>query len=345
MKTERIGIASAGNWIVDRVKMVDRIPERGLLANILSESLSTGGAPSNVLMDLARLKAPFPLAGIGIIGNDPEGDFVLKKCREHHIDIHGLIRTHYARTSYTDVMNEVETGVRTFFHHRGANASFSIEHVNVQGLTCRHFHLGYLLLLDAIDAPHPTEGTVAAALLKEVKQAGITTSVDVVSEDSDRFRLIVPPALKYTDFLIINEIEASRIVGIPVRKRDQSLDGTAVTEAVEKIFALGSMRMVAVHMPEGVYVRESDGTRFSRGSLHLPQGFIKGTLGAGDAFCAGMLYGIHEQWPTEKAVDLGIATATACLADPSATDGIPAMPEVLRLTSQFNRDPAPVQMT
>ena len=66
--TQRVGITAAGNWIVDRVKRVDCLPGRGMLANIKDQIFSPGGAPANVLHDLARLKAPFPLAGLGVVG-------------------------------------------------------------------------------------------------------------------------------------------------------------------------------------------------------------------------------------------------------------------------------------
>jgi hypothetical protein len=37
------GIACAGNWIVDSVKVVDFYPPENALANILSESMGGGG--------------------------------------------------------------------------------------------------------------------------------------------------------------------------------------------------------------------------------------------------------------------------------------------------------------
>lgn len=48
----RCGVAAAGNWIVDHVKVIDAYPEQDTLATILSESRGTGGAPYNVLIDL-----------------------------------------------------------------------------------------------------------------------------------------------------------------------------------------------------------------------------------------------------------------------------------------------------
>jgi sugar/nucleoside kinase (ribokinase family) len=50
-------------------------------------------------------------------------------------------------------------------------------------------------------------------VLKQFQDAGIATSIDVVSEDSDRFPQIVKPALKYTDYAILNEFEAGKTTG------------------------------------------------------------------------------------------------------------------------------------
>jgi len=85
-------------------------------------------------------------------------------------------------------------------------------------------------------------------------------------------------------------------------------------------------------------------TGFSRGSLNLPPDFIKGTAGAGDAFCAGMLYGIHEAWDYMEAMRLGAAAAAACLTHPSTTDGMLAFAQVMELSQRFPESPAPVRV-
>ena len=62
-----------------------------------------------------------------------------------------------------------------------------------------------------------------ARLLAHAKERGIKTSIDVVSETGERFGRLVPPALRYTDYCIINEIEASRSTGIQLRAEDGAL--------------------------------------------------------------------------------------------------------------------------
>ncbi len=343
MKSEvgkREGIACAGNWIVDHVKMVDHLPGRGMLGNIQSETPGTGGAPFNVLVDLARMGAAFPLVGIGVVGHDSGREFIDRICGSCHIDISGLVTVEDAETSYTDVMTESGSGDRVFYHYRGANAIFGIEHVPISTMSCRIFHLGYLLLLDRMDEPDETYGTAAARLLSQVQKAGIKTSVDVVSEESDRFQQIVPASLRYTNYLMLNEIEIGRTTGRKVRTANGLLDGSAVKEAVDALYELADMDLVVVHMPEGAYLRTRDGQCLSRGSLVLPERYIQGTVGAGDAFCAGMLYGIHEAWDNGEAMMLGASAAAASLAHPSATDGMMPLAKVMELAAKFpERDP------
>jgi sugar/nucleoside kinase (ribokinase family) len=341
---ERRGIASGGNWIVDRVKQVDCLAGRGMLANVRSEQFSTGGAPANVLADLARMNSPFPLWGVGMVGDDADGRFIVDAFRKLGVNVRHIQITRKAPTSFTDVFNEERSGNRAFYHHRGANALFGPEQVPVAQLTCRIFHLGYILLLDGMDQPDPEYGTAAARLLYRLQAAGILTSVDVVSEEGDRFKTFVPPALRYVDYLILNEIEAARTVGRVVRNTDGSLDGPALIEAVDALYQFGNMRLAAVHMPEGVYVRTREGKRFSRGSLQLPEGFIAGAVGAGDAFCAGMLFGLHEGMPLDEAAHLGSSCAAASLSQPGASEGVRPLGEILALGRQFPERPPPVRV-
>lgn len=341
-KKTRTGIAAGGNWIADRVKIVDRLPGRGMLGNILSQAVGTGGAPANVLVDLARMGAPFPLSGYGVVGNDADGRYVVESARKQGLDMSGIVFTDAAPTSFTDVMSESGTGDRSYFHCRGANALFGPEHVNIALLDCRIFHLGYLLLLDRMDQPDPQHGTVAAQFLHAIQAAGIKTSVDVVSEESDRFHLLVPPALKYVDYLILNEIEAGRAVERRVRRENGTLDPSALRITAESLHALGAMTFVAIHMLEGVFVMEKNGRGFSIGSLIVPPAFIRSTAGAGDAFCAGMLYGLHEGWDLRRAAETGIACATACLSDDTTTGGVGSLAECLSLLKRFPHRPPPV---
>src|SRR5512137_2335352 len=101
-KTNRRGLLAGGNWIIDQVKLIDVYPQREQLANISSQHQGTGGAPYNVLIDLAKLGAGFPLFAAGLVGKDALGQIILEDCRRHKIDARHLRATPQANTSYTD---------------------------------------------------------------------------------------------------------------------------------------------------------------------------------------------------------------------------------------------------
>jgi sugar/nucleoside kinase (ribokinase family) len=86
----RRGLLAGGNWIIDQVKMIDVYPQPEQLSNIRSQSQGTGGAPYNVLIDLAKSGAPFPLLAAGLVGEDSLGEQILEDCRQHHIDVRYL---------------------------------------------------------------------------------------------------------------------------------------------------------------------------------------------------------------------------------------------------------------
>ncbi len=335
----RSGLLAGGNWIVDQVKIIDVYPQPEQLANIGSQAQGTGGAPYNVLIDLAKLGVSFPLFAAGLVGKDAFGRFILDDCRKHQIDTRFLRSTAGAPTSYTDVMTEINGGRRTFFHHRGANALWDGADLDFARVRARN-----LLLLDALDAPDKRRGTKAAALLAAAQEAGMKTSVDVVSEDSDRFAKVVAPALKHVDYCILNEIEAGKTSGFKVRQPDGKLDTVALRHAAGALLQMGVRELVVIHFPEGGFVRTRKGEDRWQSSFGLPAKSIAGTAGAGDAFCAGVLLGLHEGWELQRCLETAVCVATASLAHATCTGGIKPLKATLDLVRKYRFRP-PLEST
>jgi sugar/nucleoside kinase (ribokinase family) len=331
----RCGLLAGGNWIIDQVKLIDVYPQPEQLGNIRGQSQGTGGAPYNVLIDLAKSGAPFPLFGAGLVGKDSLGKQILDSCRTHKIDARHIATTTKAPTSYTDVMTEQGHGRRTFFHARGANALWNGDDLDFQKSKARIFHLGYLLLLDALDQPDSKFGTKAARLLAQAQVAGLKTSVDVVSEDSDRFTKIVCPALKHVDYCILNEIEAGKTTGFKVRHANGKLDSVALRHAAGALLEHGVRELIVIHFPEGAFARTRAGEDAWQSSLKLPANYIAGTAGAGDAFCAGVLFGLHEGWELKKCLLTGVCIAAASLSDATCTAGVKSLNASLALAKKY----------
>ncbi len=336
----RRGLLAAGNWIIDQVKLIDVYPQPEQLANIRSQAQGTGGGPYNVLVSLAKANAPFPLAGAGLVGKDGLGDAILQDCRKHKIDTRYLRATNQSPTSYTDVMTETSSGRRTFFHNRGANALWRGEDIDFSKTKAAFFHLGYLLLLDAMDEADAKYGTKAARLLAAAQAAGLRTSVDAVSEDSERFPKIVVPALKHADYCICNEIEAGKTTGFKIRQPNGTLDTVALRHAAGALLQCGVRELVVIHFPEGAFARTRKGEDLWQSSVKLPTRYIAGTAGAGDAFCAGVLWGLHEGWELARSLQTAVCMAAASMSDPTCTAGIKKLDECLALGKKYKFRPS-----
>lgn len=328
---KRNGICVAGNMIVDILYPIERWPKQSELTTITDGiSRSTGGALCNVIVDLAKLDPDLPLKAVGVMGNDSEGDFISTQlCTHQNIDMSGVVRQ--GSTSFTAVMSNNETKQRTFFQFRGANALFSEEHIDWDTIPSKLLHIGYILLLDALDQPDDKYGTKMARLLSHAQAHGIKTSIDVVSEASDRFVQLVTPALRYTDYCVINELEAQQTTGILLRDEEEQLHPENMHAALAKLFDLGVSTWAVIHCPEGGWGLDNKGNFVEEPSIPLPKGYVKGKVGAGDAFCSGVLYAAHQELSLKEGIALGTATAVVSLRAPGASEGLCTAQEVKQI--------------
>ena len=325
------GICCAGNMLVDITYPIETWPKQNELTHI-TEGIqsSTGGAVCNTITDLARLDPSMHLVASGFAGHDTEGEFMLQEMSKYpNIDLSMVRRD--GRTSFTAVMSNNQTKERTFFQHAGANAYYGEEHIDWDKLDVDIFHIGYILLLPHLDEEDAQYGTKMARLLHRAQKQGMKTSIDVVSESGDRFARLVTPALKYSDYCVINELEAQQTTGICLRDDDGVLHIENMPAALKKLKDLGVSTWAVIHCPEVGCGMDEDGNYWEVPSLKLPKGYIKGTVGAGDAFCAGILYAAEMEMPMEQALKLGACSAAASLSEVSASDGVKTAAEVLAL--------------
>ena len=332
----RKGICLAGNMIVDITYPIEGWPNLGELVHIHDGiARTTGGSVCNVSVDLAKLDPELDVFAMGRIGKDAEGDLILKVMAENRIDTSCVIQE--GTSAFTHVMADVHSKQRTFFTYLGVNGLFCEADIDWDKVTAKIFHIGYILLLNALDQADDEYGTKMARLLCAAQKHGLKTSIDVVSEASDRFARIVPPAMKYTDYCIINEYEAEQTTGVKLRAEDDSLILENIPKALKAMKDLGVSTWAVIHCPEGGYGLDENDEFVQLASLKLPEDYIKGTVGAGDAFCAGVLYGAEKGFALPRAIDLGIAAAAASLSAAGATEGMCSAPEALALLEKFDR--------
>ncbi|CAF2803627.1 unnamed protein product [Rotaria sp. Silwood2] len=142
--------------------------------------------------------------------------------------------------------------------------------------------------------------------------------------------------LPFVDHLILNEIEIGLILNQSFQQGTISQIEQAARILIENY---GIQRTVTVHFDCGaVCVSRENNLNiecFYQGSLYLPQGYIKSAVGTGDAFAAGIIYGIYKNWSIQERLRCGICVAAMCLKDLTSYGGVGTIEECLQLKEAF----------
>lgn len=317
----RNGIAVAGSVLVDKINEIKAYPQSGELTQIVNLQKAVGGCVPNVGLDLKKICPNMDIKAIGKIGDDEDGAYVSEVLRQGGVDVSGLVVSKEDSTSFTEVMSVIN-GQRTFFTYPGTSADFGYDDIDFENLNTRILQLGYFLLLEKVDQG---DGLL---ILKKAQEMGIKTSIDLVSENSDRYSLVLP-CLPYTDYLIINEMEAGKLTGM--EPTDENLKAIAF-----RLKELGVKEKVVIHKPDFAVCLSHDEYTVVN-SYSLPEGYIKGTTGAGDAFCAGTLVGIYKGWSDQEILEFASACAVMALGTADATSGLITEAEIKEYCKQFKR--------
>jgi sugar/nucleoside kinase (ribokinase family) len=319
----REGIVLAGTVILDIVHIVDHWPTEESVAMVKETHYGAGGPPHNAAAGLVKLGADFPVTCIGAVGDDQFGRILLDQAKAYGLDTDSFQRVPKASTSHTQVMSSAATGRRTFFHNPGVNAQITPEMLRPSTRDAAIFYLGSPGIAKYLD---DHDGWVQ--VMRHAKELEYRTALELVPVSAIMLRKHVPQILPYTDILVVNDSEAEAVAGLPVVDGSR-LDVKKALNACSRLLEMGVRELACIHHPDGAVAMTHDGESFMRGSVKVETTEIVGSVGAGDAFYAGMLFGLHEGWNIINCLDLGNAAAATSLFSPTTSASIKPWKECL----------------
>jgi sugar/nucleoside kinase (ribokinase family) len=313
----------AGHLCIDITPELTGVPGLvpGQLYEIGSAQLTLGGCVANTGLALAA--AGVPTRVCGRVGNDPLGQIVRRLLAELGVDLKDVTTTAGAATSYTIVLQPPDHD-RTFWHHPGANASFTGREVNLDGVDI--LHLGYPPLLPAL---LDDDAASLHNLLKEARSRQITTSLDLAVVDPGSraaevdWRRVFARIMPYVDIATPSLDDLTSALAIA-----RTTDDDLVEECAHRLVDAGCAIAVVSAGARGAYAVSAGADRlavagpalssvrstWSSTAEWVPAAaprLIASTTGAGDAATAGLLYGLAQGTGIRRATRLAARFAAA----------------------------------
>jgi sugar/nucleoside kinase (ribokinase family) len=294
---------------------IARLPGEGELTTTSGFATSVGGCAANVAVALRILGSTVTIAGK--VGTDMFGDFVISDLRRHGICVEYIRRTPNRSTSGT-VIFTVQGEDRRYLHSIGANADFTLEDIDYSLLDdVRVLYVGGYLAMPSF-APEQL-----ARLFQEAKRRGLTTVLDVVMPAGMSFGMRhMALALPYTDYFLPNQDEAARLTGI-ADARGQAEYLSALNPGCAVVITRG---------PRGSIARRGDRT------IETPpyQVATVDESGAGDAFTAGLIAGLLQQWELEYTLSFAAALGASCTRALGCSAGVFTFDEAVAFLEAAN---------
>jgi sugar/nucleoside kinase (ribokinase family) len=270
----------------------------------LVESAELTIGSSSAIFACGATRLGLKVAFIGIVGDDLFGRFMSQALAQRGVDISPIVIDPYQRTGISVILNRGSD--RAILTYPGAIASLRAEQVSDDLLRgARHLHIASYFLQTALQPNLPE-------LLERAHAFGLTTSLDPNWDPHERWQGF-DQLLPRVDVLLPNQAEAISLSG-----------GGDLDQAVLRLSQ--KCPVVAVKLgPDGALARQGlDAVRAPAIPLQVVD-----TVGAGDSFDTGFLYGYLAGWKLERALRLGVACGSLSTRDVGGVSAQPTLEEAL----------------
>ncbi len=299
----------AGEINPDLILSGNVTPEFGQVEKLVdSATLAIGSSSAIFACGAARLG--LKIAFIGKCGDDVFGRFMLDEMQKRGVDIGNVIVSQTESTGLSVILNQpfdYSQGDRAILTHLGLIAELHASDIADSLLAqARHLHVASYFLQTKLQPDLP-------ALFKRARSLGLTTSLDTNYDPSERW-IGFDDLLAVTNVFLPNEAEA-----------------TSLTAAENADEAANRLR---VKVEAAAIKLGKDGALGICGSQKIQMSSIPvrvvDTVGAGDTFDAGFIYGYLNDWGLEKSLRLACVCGALSTQAAGGTAAQPTLEESLK---------------
>ncbi len=275
------------------------LPREGQLLAVDNLPTKAGGCAANVAIDLAKQGISVDIAGC--LGDDPSAKVLLASLEEHRVGCSRIVYSRELPTSKTVILL-VAGQDRRYIHSFGANAAFTVGHIDREWLReLKVFYLGGLFLMPAF---LPEE---LIDLLAFCRMHGVITVVDVVVPQNASAPKDLAPLLRLVDYFLPNDDEARLLTGLDEPQ-----------EQLRLFLGLGAKTVFITLGKRGVLAGRGRQC-WQAGAYEMDQ---VDPSGSGDAFDAGVVLGALRGWDLPETIRYASALGASAIRALGTTDGV-----------------------
>ena len=299
----KFDVLVAGEINPDLILSGNVVPEFGQVEKLVdSATLAIGSSSAIFACGAARLG--LKVAFIGVCGDDVFGRFMLDEMSKRQVDIENVIVSQSGPTGLSVILNQ--SSDRAILTHPGLIAELQASDIADNLLRdSRHLHVASYFLQTKLQPDLPN-------LFRRAHSLGLTTSLDTNYDPSE----------KWTGF---DELLSVTNVFLPNEREALSLSGEInIDEAVSR---LGSkVEALAIKLGAEGALGVHKGARVRVASIPVK---VVDTVGAGDSFDAGFIYGYLNQWSLEKSLRLACICGALSTQHAGGTNGQPTLEQAM----------------
>jgi sugar/nucleoside kinase (ribokinase family) len=300
---KRFDILIAGEINPDLILSGDVEPVFGQVEKLVDSAILTIGS-SSAIFSCGAARIGLRVAFIGMCGDDVFGRYMLDEMQKRGVDTDHVIIVPGGSTGLSVILNRGAD--RAILTHLGLIPELSTQDIpDDLLLQSRHLHVaGYFL--------QPNLQPGLPALFEKARSLGLTTSLDTNYDPSEQW-LGFDKLLSVTNIFLPNETEAKSLAGT----RDVDDAAKKLHSRVETlVIKLGDAGALGVRGGEVIKVPS------------IPVNVID-TVGAGDSFDAGFLYGYLQGWSLEKSLRVAAVCGALSTQKAGGTTAQPTLDEVM----------------
>lgn len=303
MSTRDFDLVVVGEINADLILSGNVIPAFGQIEQVVDYADLTLGS-SAIIFACGAAKLGLRTAFIGKVGDDLFGRYMLESIEARGIGVSGIIIDHRVGTGLSVIL--ANEGDRAILTYPGSIPELQHKEIDFSLLSqCRHIHLSSYFLLEKLQPE-------VASLFKRAKENGLSVSLDTNYDPAELWNGNLKKCLPYVDVFLPNDREAMQISGEnDVEKALQRLSEEISTVVIKR----GEHGAIAI--------RDQD-TIVKQSAVTVE---VVDTVGAGDSFDAGFMYGYLQDWTLEKTLEFAVACGSISTLQTGGTTGQPTLKE------------------